>query len=851
MTTFDDATFEQLLEKAGRADRAGDSAAARSLVAEARRRFPGMTPGGKMQATAPVAVEGQRISPATSDRQRIVGQDAASPVDAVLRPLQVDVAQAVPGQTVTPVQGQRVSPVAAPRLAALPDASKPHRAGQFEPVDTPPVNMANLPQWVQRLTPLEREEFLSMIPDTRGMVRDEIAASEERRRAAMAQRQAELMAEASDRQTLTGMPTRLQPVEPDRIEGKSYKSSHSSGGYYQLPDGSVITEDGQRLVKMPYRAVPSENVAPPPVADQRVQANGLPEPTAPRQDRFGDTTGAMVSQAAEGMDPFIAGLRDQSQSPTLNAVRDYVPGPLQRPVAAVGDAAGLLATGIGTGIAGAAGLIGEAAGGSPAQERKLARDLVGMSQVAVPELAGVSSTTRVAGNAANAVSKMPTTQAAAAARAAADLGIVPSLGMTGKTGAILAAGLEKVPFSGSVIGRDAARAVGQIEGALNRVVSGIGRAMSPDAAGDLLQGGLKASVDRFKTRSGELFSKVDARIPQDARFAAPATEAAIAGAKEAFGQNPALAAKLGLNEWDAIAAELAQNGVPWQAMKQFRSRIGAAIGDARGSLGDEDLGRLKGLYAALTDDMGAAAKQSGNGAFGAWRAANNHYRSGAERIERSLDATITAKSPERAWEAFSGLLQRDRSSADITRVREIKQAMGDEWGDVAASIVDRLGRARPGQQNAAGDAFSAGTFLTEWSKLAPEAKNVLLTGEARAELDKLALVAERAKAAGAERNFSNTGTAVGVLGTMGGAAVDMGTTAAALGAANLSARGMTSPVFLRALNNWTRGDAKALEAMAGGKGPFATDAKTVLQLMGANAAAAPSNDGRAPLRAVQ
>jgi hypothetical protein len=607
-------------------------------------------------------------------------------------------------------------------------------------------------------------------------------------------------------------------------------------------DKAGDAEAAQALVREYERlvAVPNDGGIYPP----RIELQGGPTPPQPPRQP-GEIIAGVTAEPRAAMSAFAGGLVDQSRSPTMALLPSAYPGMLKRPTALLGDLAGTALTGLGVGISGGAGLIGEIVGDKRGGG-KLAGELATMAQFAVPELAGVSSTTRLAANTAKTVAKAATpTDAQAAARAAGDLGIQPALGMTGKTGAMLAAGMEKVPFSGGVIARDATRAVAEIEGVTQRIVSGLGRPMSPDGAGDALQSGLKEAVERFQERSTALYNKVDARVPPAARFEIPNTQAAVAATKEGFEANPLLAEELGLNRWNAIMQESARAGVPWQALKQFRSSVGKAIGNPRGALADEDLGRLKALYGALTEDMTEAAKSAGNGAYGAWQSANNFYRNGAQRIERSLDGTITAKSPERAWEAFSGLLQRDRSSADITRVREIKQALGDQWGDVAASIVDRLGRARPGQQNATGDAFSVGTFLTEWNKLAPDAKSLLLQGEARAEMDKLLTVMEAARNANLERNFSNTGTAVGVLGAATGAAVDMGTTAAALGAANLSARAMTSPMFLRALNSSARGDAKALSAMAGGKGPFATDAKTVIRLMGAQSAA-PANDTTPP-----
>lgn len=594
-------------------------------------------------------------------------------------------------------------------------------------------------------------------------------------------------------------------------------------------------------------------VAPPPAYDG-VSAVATP----PRADNFGDTISAATAAPLAMTKAFGAGLADQSRSPTMQALPQGMDPRLKGVVAGVGDLGGTALGGLGTAFAGAAGLVGEAVGGTPTQERKLASDLMMMGEVAVPELAGVGGTILAGGRAVNAAENLsrPATPAQEAARAASDLGITPSLGMGGKVRGMTAATLEKTPLVAERIAKDAERAVGEVEAVFSRIKGGIGSALSTEGAGSALQGGLKGFADGFKKTSEKLFGVVDERIPADARFPAGATAQRIAESKAAFEGNPELSRMLGLNRWDAVVAEAGENGLTWSALKQFRSKVGEAIGAMEsgrqgGALGGEDLGRLKSLYGALSQDMTFAAQSVGEDAFAAWQRANSHYKAGRERFERSLDATINVDNPERAFEAFSALLQRDRSSSDLKRVRDIKASLGDEdWRTVSASIVGRLGRATAGQQNAAGDAFSPSVFLTNWNRMDPEARRLLLPEEARLELEKLAKVAEQVKVSNVERNASNTGTVV-AAGAIGSAFTQapIATLLTASGT-YLSVRAMTSVPFLKALNNAARGDSRSLSAMANGNGPFAVDARTILQMTAAETAQGdPANSTTAPLRA--
>lgn len=561
-------------------------------------------------------------------------------------------------------------------------------------------------------------------------------------------------------------------------------------------------------------------------------------PTPERQDVFGDTTQAVVAGPVAATKHYAS----QTVAPGRN--------PLQR----AGDAALTGLNALGAGVAFGAGVAGEAFGGSPTRERQLARDLLMASSVAVPELAGVSATTRAAARSAQAAGRLEGVPSSveAGARAAEDLGIRPSVGMTGKTGGMVAATLEKVPGAGQIIARDAERAVGEIEGAFKRIVGNVGDVRSASGAGDVLQSGLIEYRERFKSRATQLYGDVARHLPADARVEIPNTLQSWDAMKALLADNPEMAKQLGMTRFDRVFAEAQANGVPWQLLSDFRTTVGEAVGSVKGPLADQADGRLKALYGTLTQDMEAAARAAGGDAFKAWRKATNYYRLGAERIEKSLDKLIRPDAPERAFEIFSAMTKEGKATADINRLREVKKSMPrDDWNQVAASIVDRLGRAKPGQQGADGATFSAGTFLTEWNTLSPQAKALLLPEEARMQLNQLAQVAERAKAAGAERNFSNTGTVTTGIAVGAGLASAPITTLSLLAGANVSARFMTTPFTLRVLNKWARGDAADLRRLANGNGPFAQDAATVLRLSAAQSAAGAeaANTSTRPLRA--
>lgn len=582
------------------------------------------------------------------------------------------------------------------------------------------------------------------------------------------------------------------------------------------------------------------------VERERVAGGGMPRADSPawettkrQPNTFGDTIEAAT--------------RAPRRATVAHAERAIAPD--RTALERAGDVGMAALNAMGTGYSFGAGLVAELVAGDTTQEKKLARDLMMAGSVAAPELAGVSSTARIAGQSGKAAMKgIPESKDAVEAgkRSADDLGITPSLGAGGKVRAMTAAGLEKVPIAGGVIARDAVRFVDAIADAFDATKAKIGQASVSSEAGDTLQSGLRRYVERAEDASERLYGEVGKHIPAEMPVRLNATTKAVGDIKAPFADNPQLASKLKLSEWDAVLQEAADNGIGWQAVRQLRSEIGKALKNDGGALKDEAKSRLKRLYGALSEDMATAAQAAGPDAVAAWNKANDYYRRTAKRIEKSLDKTISAQSPERAFEAFANMAKADRATSDVTRMRQIKASMKPgEWRDVSASIVDRMGRPNPGQQGAQEAGFSAQKFLTDWNSMSDEAKRLLLPGDVRDELQKLADVAEMARNANAERNFSNTGGAIGLFATGAGAVNAPVATAATIGAAWGSAKAMTSPIFLRALNKASRGDIKQMKAMAGGKGPFAEDARTVLRILSAETAASANANQSPGVRAVQ
>ena len=186
-----------------------------------------------------------------------------------------------------------------------------------------------------------------------------------------------------------------------------------------------------------------------------------------------------------------------------------------------------------------------------------------------------------------------------------------------------------------------------------------------------------------------------------------------------------------------FSADVAKNpnGVPFEALRALRSRVGSMLDDAlvTGIPG----GELKRLYGALSKDLEEGANAVGAGKEFARQ--NNFYRARVDRIESVLERVIgKGKQPE---DIFKAVNPTDPDQANKLRavMRSLEPA---ERQVVSDAIVNRLGRASPGKQNELGDLFSTETFLTNWNKLSVGAKSQLFPDlKTAANIDKIAKAA--------------------------------------------------------------------------------------------------------------
>lgn len=372
--------------------------------------------------------------------------------------------------------------------------------------------------------------------------------------------------------------------------------------------------------------------------------------------------------------------------------------------------------------------------------------------------------------------------------------------------------LAGAPTSTRVMGRFAEQQADNIGSGLQAQADRLFPNASAERAGRAVERGVDIASKNIGATRKALYWNVDRLIPSNTTVPMTRTQQTLAalttptpGAKATSGSliNPRIAQLA-----NDVATDLKAGGgagIPYEAVKSIRSRIGEELSDFALSA-DRPTAQYKRLYAALSQDMEDAARQRGPEAMQAVRRANTYFRASAERLEQLERVVDRNGGPEKIYNAvMSG------TKDGGTTLRAVMQSLPKEGQRaITGAVIKRMGLANPGMQDAAGGAFSSQTFLTNWNNVSAEAKRALFDRHGKqfaASMDQVAQVAENIR--NGSRVFANpSGTAnrsaaygyvISLLGSLGtGHMGTFGGLAAGGVGANVMARAFTNPAFV----NW-------------------------------------------------
>ena len=341
------------------------------------------------------------------------------------------------------------------------------------------------------------------------------------------------------------------------------------------------------------------------------------------------------------------------------------------------------------------------------------------------------------------------------------VGVSPTVGMAGGAGAkILERTLADAPFSASIIRKASHNAVNQISSKVTSLADDLSTAATKQEAGAIIQKGARGFVSRFQDKSKQLFDNLKKVVPDQEPVQVSKTLAFLNDRISQFSGAPNITASLINPSIRKLAAALsidAKDGkLPFRLLRNLRSDIGRKLSNPS-IIDDIPRGELKRLYGSITEDIkDAAIEKGGSSGLKSFNRANNFYRAGIKRIDDSIEKIAQSDTPEKAFR-----LATTGTRDGATKLRALKKSLKPEEFQALQSVVIRdMGKATAGTQLPGGELFSVGTFLTNWNKFSPEAKNVLFSttkdAKLRRGLDDLLNASNRIKQAEKMANTSGT-----------------------------------------------------------------------------------------------
>lgn len=390
-----------------------------------------------------------------------------------------------------------------------------------------------------------------------------------------------------------------------------------------------------------------------------------------------------------------------------------------------------------------------------------------------------------------------------------------------------------VPGADNVVAKNEAARVGQAAQSAGDVASGYGSPQSAASTGEAVQDAIQkyrfgdrpdgmtdSDILTQPTRNSSIATKADVLfnripIPGGASIEADRTMQAVTDAAAKF-DNPELSDQFASPLMAKMAGILNRSGglMTWDDLRNLRTEIRYLRSKATLDPTVDDRA-LSQVNDALTQDMIDGARvHGGDKAAEMVTRADQYYRTAMQSVSDKLKTIYGTNRPEGVYSQVQSALSANPNKADIGKLSELQRVMPkDEWGNLAASIIDGFGRPAPGAAIAP-DApqFSVAQFVTRYNQISPEAKELLFNGAGQGDLknslDSLARSLGYMKTADKFANTSNTAN-IGIKAGFGTAAVTAGASAlhgnllpaaglaSTILGATIGARAMYNPTFVK------------------------------------------------------
>lgn len=348
------------------------------------------------------------------------------------------------------------------------------------------------------------------------------------------------------------------------------------------------------------------------------------------------------------------------------------------------------------------------------------------------------------------------------------------------------AGAVQTPFGSGPIVRAADRAQEQAGARLGAIAQAEGAPLRQEAFGEVGQQAATGYIERSGQAARESYGAAR-DMAQGLRVRAPQAVSNIDRQLAELAPTANTDATL-ITGLQRLRADLASEGdlsdLSIDSIRRLRTSTRAEA-QSEGLRATDYQRRAGQVLNALSDDIYSHLRGGNRAAADAFRAADRAYAERLATIDDVMEQVI-GPNGDRSAEAVARRLSALARGDSARLGRFLNAVEPEEAGIIRGSLINEIGRANSGAQNAAGDAFSFNTFLSNWDKLPERSRNLLFRGEHRQAVEDLARLAEGARATRSYANTSGTAGATnssrfvseaGRLTSTGGALATFGGTA--------------------------------------------------------------------------
>lgn len=396
-------------------------------------------------------------------------------------------------------------------------------------------------------------------------------------------------------------------------------------------------------------------------------------------------------------------------------------------------------------------------------------------------------------------------------------------------------------WGGHPVNKLAEKQTQEIGGSVGRIVDNLsqGQAVSPMGAGSAIVKGIGdkkvpgTALGNMHAAEGAAYDKLDSLIPHDTKFDASGTLASAIqnGTQNGVVPVPAQLSKIRQNLQTKIDANSEPTGFEGVAnapapapklsygdLRALKTEIGNSVDWGFAPTDPTANAKLKTLYGAIKGDLKAGATNHSPEAAQAQSTADALYEKNSG-IRESLTPIIDrAGGPEAVYQAAT-----NGTKQGATKIGEVMGSIAPEHQNIVrATVLDKIGKPS-GAQDAA---FNANTFLTNWNKIDPSAKDALFgtdgtPGSLRGSLDSLTRTMGNISKGTKLRNPSGTAAGYahgaglaaafeGIKNALAGHPAALASSIGAVSANNLLSRALTNPKTVDWLARTTKAPTSSL-----------------------------------------